>query len=269
MDFYGVVGEKLTHSLSPKINNRVFELLGIDAAYKLFEIKRDDISKLGESMKVLGIKGVNVTIPYKQEVMKQLDYIAPEAKSIGAINTILLKDNKLYGYNSDYYGFGSMLKNNDIEVKNKTYVVLGAGGAAKAIIQYLFDEGAKEIYLVSRDKNKDIDIDSRVIRMDYIDLRGIKGDVIVNTTPVGMYPNVGKSPVSKDVINKFESVVDIVYNPELTEFLSIGKKLNKNICGGLYMLVGQAIKSQEIWQDKAIDKAIVDKIYNEIRREFM
>ena len=269
MEFYGVVGEKLSHSLSPNIHNRLFELLDIEGAYKIIEIPKDNISKLGDALKVLGIKGVNVTIPYKQEVMKQLDFISKEAKSIGAINTIMLKDNKLYGYNSDYYGFGSLLRKNNIEVKNKIAVVLGAGGASKAVNAYLFDNGIKELYLVSRDKTSEVEVDSRVKRIDYTELENIKGDILVNTTPVGMYPNVGKSVVQEDIINNFDSLVDLIYNPEWTEFLKIGRKLGKKTCDGLYMLVGQAIKSEEIWQDRLIDEEIIDKIHDELRRNII
>lgn len=268
MDFYGVVGEKLSHSLSPRINNRIFDLLKIEGGYKLFEIPKDDIWKLGDSMKLLGIKGVNVTIPYKQEVMNQIDFIAPEAKKIGAVNTILLRDDKLYGYNSDYFGFGSMLEANGINVRNKIAVVLGAGGAAKAVIAYLFDNGVKDLYLVSRDKTSKVEIDERVKRIDYSDLTKISGEVLVNTTPVGMYPNIGKSPVPEKIINKFDALIDLIYNPEWTEFLKLGNNLGKKTCGGLYMLVGQAIKSQEIWQNREIDKEILDKVYEELREEF-
>ena len=109
MEFYGLVGEKLSHSLSPKIHEKVFELLNIKGGYKLFEIEKNNISKLGDAIKLLKIKGVNVTIPYKQTVIKELDYISDEAKAIGAVNTIKLKDNKLYGYNTDYFGFGHLL----------------------------------------------------------------------------------------------------------------------------------------------------------------
>ena len=126
MEFYGVVGEKLPHSLSPKIHNRVFQLLNMECAYKLFEIEKDKIGELGNSLKLLNIKGVNVTIPYKKEVMKELDFISEEAKKIGAVNTIYLKDNKLYGYNTDYFGFGKMLENKNITSKDKTAANLEA-----------------------------------------------------------------------------------------------------------------------------------------------
>ena len=153
MEFYGLIGEKLGHSLSPVIHKRVFELLGIEGAYKLFPIPKEDIKYYGKSLKVLGIKGVNVTIPYKQEVMKELDFISDEASKIGAVNTILLKDNKLYGYNSDYFGFGMLLDNNNIKVKDNVVVVMGNGGAAKALLQYILDNNPKKLYLVTRNKD--------------------------------------------------------------------------------------------------------------------
>lgn len=268
MEFFGVVGEKLPHTLSPEINKRIFELIGVDAAYKAFEISKDNISKLGEAIKLLNIRGVNVTIPYKEVVMKQLDYISKEAKDIGAVNTIFLEDGKLKGYNSDYFGFKKTLEINDIEVKNKICVVLGTGGASKALVTCLKDSEVKELYVVTRDKNKKINVSSDVKIIDYKDLENIKGDLIVNATPVGMYPNVDKSPVSKEVIENFDTLVDIVYNPKKTEFLKIGEGLGKKVCGGLYMLVGQAVKSEEIWHKRDIDLDVLNKIYKELENRF-
>ncbi|MDS0525536.1 shikimate dehydrogenase [Clostridium sp. SHJSY1] len=268
MEFYGLVGEKLSHSLSPEINSKIFEALGIKAGYKLFEIPKEDIKNLGESLKLLKIKGVNVTIPYKEVVINQLDAISEEAKAIGAINTIALKDGKLYGYNTDYFGFASMLSINNIDVKEKTCVVLGAGGASKAVVTYLLDKDARKVYLVSRDKNKVINTNSKIKIVNYKELEKINGDIIINTTPVGMYPKVGISPVSKDIIEKYDILVDIIYNPKITEFLRIGQELNKKICGGLYMLVGQAIKSEEIWQERSIDLKVLSEIYDELETKF-
>lgn len=268
MEFYGVVGEKLPHSLSPQIHNRVFDLLNIDGAYKLFEIPKDKIENLGEALKLLKIKGANVTIPYKQVVMEQLDFISDEAKKIGAINTIHLKDGKLYGYNTDYFGFGMMLKNKNIQVKDKVAAVLGNGGAAKAINHYLLDSGVKELYLVTRDESSSTQIDDRIKLIDYNELKDIKGDILVNTTPVGMYPKVDASPVDKDVISNFGAIADIIYNPLKTEFLKLGEALGKVTCGGLYMLVGQGIKSEEIWQDINIDEKIINQIFIELAGNF-
>lgn len=268
MNFFGVVGEKLTHTLSPEINKRIFELIGVEAAYKKFEISKEDISKLGEALKVLNIKGVNVTIPYKEIVMKQLDYISKEAKDIGAVNTILLQDGKLKGYNSDYFGFKKTLEINNIEVTGKVCAVLGTGGASKALITCLKDSGVRTLYVVTRNKSKEFRINADVEIIDYEQLKTIKGDVLVNATPVGMYPNVDESPVSKEVIDNFDTLVDIVYNPKMTQFLKIGRKLGKKVCGGLYMLVGQAVKSEEIWHERNIDLDVINQVYRELENRF-
>ena len=268
MEFYGIVGEKLSHSLSPEIHKKVFELLNIEGAYKLFEIPNDKVENLVDALKLLKITGVNVTIPYKETVISQLDFISEEARSIGAVNTILIKDGKAKGYNTDYFGFGSMLDTDNIQVQNKIAVILGSGGASKAITTYLLDNKIKDLYLVTRNKDFKVDLDSRITLIDYEDLKNIKGDILINTTPVGMYPNTGTSPVESAIINNFQAIVDIIYNPKMTEFLRIGQELGKVICGGLYMLVGQGIKSQEIWQDIQIDKKITTKIYEELQKEF-
>jgi shikimate dehydrogenase len=268
MEFYGIIGEKLSHSLSPQIHKRVFELLDIEGAYKLFEIPKDKINNLVDALKLLNIKGVNVTIPYKETVISQLDFISKEAKSIGAVNTILIKDGKANGYNTDYFGFGSMLDKNNIQVQHKIAVVLGSGGASKAITTYLLDNQVKSLYLVTRNKDSNLELDNRITVIDYEELKTIKGDIIINTTPVGMYPKVSDSPVEREIINNFQAIVDIIYNPKMTEFLRLGEEFGKVTCGGLYMLVGQGIKAEEIWQDIKIKEEVLEKVYTELEKEF-
>lgn len=263
MEFYGLLGEKLSHSLSPEIHNSIFKELNIEGAYKLFEIKKEEIGELKKALKLLDIKGINVTIPYKEEVIKFLDHISSEAKEIGAVNTIALKDGKLTGYNTDYFGFGKMLEINGIQVENKDVVVLGTGGASKAVVAYLRNSKAKSITLVSRKK---MDSLNDIVYKTYED--EINGDVLINTTPVGMYPNVGKSPLSKDVINCFDVVVDLIYNPSKSELILIAEDLGKKICGGLEMLIYQAVKAEEIWQEREVPQEISDKLYGEIIKRF-
>ena len=258
MEFYGLLGEKLGHSVSPEIHHKVFSIMNIEGAYKKFEVSKEDLGKVADSIKTLKIKGVNVTIPYKRDIMPYLDFIADEAKKIDAVNTILLKDNKLYGYNTDYYGFGTIINRNKVETNDKVAMVLGTGGASKAVVTYLLDNNVSKLYLVSRSKNVVSSYDdSRVEYITYEEIKHVKGDIIVNTTPVGMYPNIDASPVSEDIIDK-------IYNPRKTKFLEIGENLNKKICGGLEMLVGQAIKSEEFWQDRKIDDKVLDEVYSYI-----
>ncbi|MVX65123.1 shikimate dehydrogenase [Clostridium chromiireducens] len=269
MEFYGLIGEKLSHSLSPKIHNTLFKALEIEGAYKLFEVEKENLGKLIESIKLLRIKGVNVTIPYKQDVMEYLDFISDEAQKIGAVNTIYLKDNKLYGHNTDYYGFGTILNNNDIVIRDKIAMVLGNGGAAKAVITYLLDRGIKKIYLVSRKiiGNSGYE-DERIECKTYEEIADINGDVLINTTPLGMYPHMDETPVDEGIIRNFEALVDIIYNPKETKFLKIGKILNKKVCGGIEMLVGQAIKAEEIWQGHILDREVTQSLYSMFEDEF-
>lgn len=267
MEFFGLIGEKLSHSLSSEIHEDVFKYLNVNCAYKLFEIEKNNINKIWDALRVLSIRGINVTIPYKEVIMEGLDEISEEAKKIGAVNTVFNKNGKLIGYNTDYYGFKYMLLDKNINVKNKKAVILGTGGASKAVLACLLDLGAEEVILVSRSK-KENKYNDKVKYITYDELKSIKGEVIINTTPVGMYPNTLESPVSKDIINNFNSVVDIVYNPLETEFLKYGRELNKVTCGGLMMLVVQAIYAEEIWQERRIDKKVILNIYNKLSEKF-
>lgn len=268
MEFYGLVGEKLSHSLSPEIHKDIFKELNIEGAYRLFEIPKENIGELSKSLRTLSIKGVNVTIPYKETVMNYLDEISREAKEIGAVNTIFNKKGKLLGYNTDYYGFKYMLEDKGITVRGKKVTVLGTGGASKAVVTYLLDEGALEIKLVSRTKKQLYKNESRIDVITYEELDEVFGDVIINTTPVGMYPKIINSPVSEYIIKKYDALVDLIYNPLETEFLKLGIKNNKVTCGGLMMLVGQAIKAEEIWQERSIDKKVILDIYKRLIIKF-
>lgn len=268
MDFYGLIGEKLPHSLSPKIHNTLFTVLDIEGAYKLFEVKKEGLGKAIDSLKILKIKGVNVTIPYKQEVIKYLDFISEEAKRIGAVNTIHLNDGNLYGYNTDYFGFGTIIKNNKIKVKDSIAMVLGNGGAAKAVITYLLDQGIKKIYLVSRKSKDNLGHDERIEFRSYGDISNIKGDILINSTPLGMYPHIDEAAVNEDIIVNFNSLIDLIYNPKETKFLKMGKALNKKVCGGIEMLVGQAIKAEEIWQGISLGNDVTQELYSIFQDEF-
>lgn len=270
MEFYGLLGEKLSHSISPKIHKLILDYIKEDGAYKLFEVKREDLTKFTESLKVLKIKGANVTIPYKEEIMESLDLISIEAKRIGAINTISLVNDKLYGYNTDYYGFGYMLEAHDVEIKDKKAVILGNGGACKAALYYLLDKGIEEVLIVSRRKlSKNYFNDDKVKVINYDELPSVKGDILINSTPIGMYPNIDDSPVNKEIVSNFDTLVDLIYNPLETNFMKLGIEEGKKTIGGLYMLVGQAVKAQEIWNNKIIDKEIVEKIYKEVKKDFI
>ena len=267
MNFYGLLGEKLSHSISPEIHKEVFDYINEEGAYKLFEIERDKLENFTEAVKLLKVKGFNVTIPYKQDIMKYLDEVDSNALEMGAVNTVKLQEGKLIGYNTDYLGFGYILENKNIEVKEKTAVLLGNGGANRAAMQYLLNKGIGKVFIVSRNPKNEYNID-RVQVISYEDLKNIKGDILVNGTPVGMYPNVGVSPVSKDVIKNFDILVDLIYNPMETEFLKLGKELNKTVIGGLDMLIVQGIRAEEIWNDTKINDELIDRLHNKLKVKF-
>lgn len=265
MEFYGLLGEKLSHSLSEEIHREILKYIEEEGAYKLFEVEEKDLEAFANALKILKVKGSNVTIPYKEKIMKYLDHISEEAKRIGAVNTISLLNGKLYGDNSDYYGFAYMLKLHKIDLKDKTAAILGSGGASKAVLCYLLDMGIDRVYIVSRNPKKNEFTQNNVEMISYKELEGIKGDIIINSTPLGMYPKVDASPVNEDILRNFNILVDLIYNPIETKFLEMGRKLGKQTVGGLYMLIGQALKAQEIWQQRPIDKEIIKEIYDKLK----
>lgn len=273
MEMYAVLGERLPHTLSPQINQYIFKALKVDAVYGVLEVERKNISKVVDAIKVLGYKGINVTIPYKEMIMPSLDVISPEALAIGAVNTVEICDGKSYGYNSDYFGFARMLEHEQVSPNGKDVVIFGAGGAAKALIAYLHDAKAKSILVVS---NIPEELKAIKERFEYIQTAPLtktdrfKGDICINATPVGMYPKLTQeSIIAEEVIQRFKVAVDIVYNPLETKFLKLAKKNGLITCTGLYMLIYQAVKSQEIFHQASIDLSIGDIIFKDLSKLFL
>lgn len=264
---YGLLGGKLGHSLSPQIHKLFFKYTGIEGSYELLETELELLPQRMEALRA-EFKGSNVTIPHKLHVMPLLDDIAQEAKAIGAVNTISFTDKGAFGYNTDYFGFGRMLEYNGIAVTGKTAVVLGSGGAARAVVKYLADQKVGELYLVTREPAK---VDKHFLEMapsckviDYAALGAIKGDVLVNCTPVGMYPKVEAAPVPAAVSASFAASVDLIYNPAKTLFLQQAEAAGKKAVNGLFMLVAQAVAAQEIWQQEKYDSELIVRIMKEL-----
>ena len=198
---YGLIGEKLGHSFSPYIHG---ELGGYD--YRLIELERGE---LGRFLKRGAFRGLNVTVPYKKEVIPYCAWLSPEARRIGSVNTIVNDGGLLRGYNTDYFGFVYMLRKAGIDVKGKKALVLGSGGASLTVQTALHDLGAKSVTVISRGGED-----------NYGNLeRHADARLIVNTTPVGMYPNVGAAPLSLEIFPDCEAVADIIYNPSRTKLL--------------------------------------------------
>lgn len=259
---YGIIGEKLGHTYSPEIHKKILEAINIKGQFGVFQVRKDLLIDVVPGLKALGYNGVTVTIPYKVDIMKYLDEISIEAKNIGAINVVDIKKGKAIGYNTDYYGFGMTLKHFDIDIQGEEAVILGTGGASRAVVQYLVDNGIKNIIFVSRNIEEARKKYPKYEIISYKELDTIKeSKLVVNCTPVGMYPKNEFTPMDKKYLKKFKAVVDIIYNPLETLFLKESKEQGLKSVNGMYMLVAQAVRAQEIWNDIKIPYEVVDKIY--------
>jgi shikimate dehydrogenase len=264
MKVFGLIGEKLSHSLSPIIHNSLYRILNLDASYSLYQVKPHLLQAAIQGMRALDLQGVNVTIPYKVRVMEHLDSISPEAKKIGAVNTILNVNSHLTGFNTDYLGFGRMLSKYGIEPTDKTAVILGSGGAAKSAAAYLDDIVISKLYIVARDPSKVIGFEKYNV-ITYNQLATIdQGDLLINCTPVGMYPDIDSAPLNITQVAKFKSIIDLVYNPSTTLLMQQANQIDIPAYNGLYMLVAQAIAAVEIWNDIRISEDIVDVVYSQL-----
>lgn len=265
LNFYGLFGKTLGYSISPQIHKKIYEVANIDAAYKNFEVSEDELELSLKAMKVLGIKGANVTIPYKEDFISLLDDISPLAKRLHSVNTIKVIGDTFVGYNTDYEGIALTFKLKNWEVKGKKTYILGSGGASHAIAHYFHDQGAASVTIVSRTPEI---LEGPWEFIDYQELESREGDVLVNCTPIGMYPKIEASPVDETVIKNFHSLFDMTYNPVETRFLAIGNRLGKDTVNGLDMLIGQATRSVEIWEDREIQAKDQLEILNDFREHW-
>lgn len=267
MKKYRLIGEKLGHSLSPQLHKKIFDYENIQGEYCLLEIPKIYQDNLIEKIKVENIDGFNITIPYKEKIMNSLDKISDEAKKIGAVNVVKIENGSFLGYNTDYYGVIKTFEILGISPKDRECVILGSGGASKSVIVALQELGAKKITIVTRDISKKNEILKQFPKLEVIDYdKKIIGDILINTTPIGMYPNIENSPVTEEIIKQFLAVVDIIYNPRDTKLLQLAKNNNIPTIDGLYMLIEQGVKAQEIWQNRKfnnIDYKEIEKILEE------
>lgn len=250
---YGCIGKKLPHSFSKIIHEKIG-----DYSYKLVELTEEELPKF---MKNRDFKAINVTIPYKEAVIPYLYEMSDTAKSIGAVNTVINCNGKLYGYNTDFYGMTALIKKNSIDFNGKKVAVLGTGGTSKTANAVAKKLGAKTVIKVSRNKT-----DSTVT---YDELYGEHTDIdiIINTTPVGMFPQIYASPVDLSKFNLLSGVIDAVYNPLETKLVADAKKQGIPAESGLYMLVGQAIKAYEIFMGKTAPENLLDNIFNDVKSQ--
>jgi shikimate dehydrogenase len=259
----GLIGGKLSHSLSPQIHEKYWRLTSQTGQYSLIETSEACLGERLDELQAQGYAGVNVTIPHKTAVMRYLNDITPEAQAIGAVNTVLFASGRRIGHNTDYFGLKSLLEQNGFLLVGKRVVILGSGGAARCALSLAKDEKAAEVLVVSRAPEK---ADPALNAVGYNVLDRIKAiDVLINATPSGMYPNTDACPVSDDVIQKCASVVDMIYNPEQTLLLQKAALMGKGYANGLWMLCAQALKAEEIWTGAAFNEQICRTIFDELR----
>ena len=251
MDF-GLIGEKLPHSFSKEIH----ESIG-NYQYSLKELKREELQGF---ILEKNYKAINVTIPYKEAVIPFLDELDSNAEAIGAVNTVVNRDGKLYGYNTDFLGMKALIERVGVVLKYKKVLILGTGGTSKTAFAVCGRLGAKEIKKVSRTgRNGSLTYEEAYEK--YAD-----ADVIINTTPCGMYPNIFDCPVDLSRFTDLSGVIDAVYNPLKTTLVLEAEKRGIESGGGLYMLVAQAVYASALFEDSALDAVkltneIYDKIY--------
>ncbi len=247
---YGCIGEKLTHSFSKEIHKLLF-----DYDYKIQEIPQGELDTF---MTKRDFKAINVTIPYKQDVIPYLNWISDTAKQIGAVNTIINREGKLYGYNTDFAGMTALIKLNGIEINSKKVLILGSGGTSKTAVAVAEHLGAKEVIRVSRTAKEDC-ITYEDAYKNFADAQ-----VIINTTPCGMYPSIIGEPINLDKFSKVEAVIDAIYNPLRSNLVAKAKTKGIKATGGLYMLVAQAAFAAELFIDTNVDESRVYDVYKKI-----
>ncbi|CUS86985.1 shikimate dehydrogenase [Candidatus Kryptobacter tengchongensis] len=270
----GLIGHPVSHSFSPFIHNTAFEIIGLNYKYITFDVLPEHLKDALKGIIALGIKGVNVTIPHKEIVIENLDNVSPEARIIGAVNTIVNENGILSGYNTDVYGFTESLKKYKEIISNTPVFIFGAGGSARAVIYSLITNFQPErIVIANRNTSRAeglVRYFSQVLGYKDFEVKEfffpeIAGDIkssrlVVNTTPIGMHPNINDLPVqTNEIFHEGQIVYDLVYNPPMTKFLKLAQSKGAEVISGIEMLILQASKSFELWTGKEMPIAEVKK----------
>ncbi|NLD50429.1 MAG: shikimate dehydrogenase [Clostridiaceae bacterium] len=276
----GLIGNPVEHSISPQLHNSLSKFLGIDLVYIPLKVEKNDLEIVVKSLKALDFVGFNVTIPYKRDIMKYIDENIKDAILMGAVNTVKKLDGRLYGYNTDAEGFIRSYKEETGDgFKGKKVVLIGAGGVARSIAVKISTEGVEKISLVNRSKEKAIELadivnenirevvqvysfDDKTFRMAFEE-----SEIIINTTSLGMYPDITSTPVKNtDYFKSHQTVYDVVYNPRKTKFLSDAEDKGCRIVNGLGMLFYQGINAYEIWTGYRFSEDNLKGIYESFKK---
>jgi shikimate dehydrogenase len=254
----GIIGDPVEHSMSPAMQNAAFAAEGIDWVYVAFRVDRELLSAAVAGVRALGLRGVNVTVPHKVDIMSFLDSIDPVAQRIGAVNAIVNDSGRLRGYNTDAAGFVHALETGGVDVAGRRVIVLGAGGGARAVAYSLADLGAVPVIVnrtperaesLARDVSRDTGVDASwsALTPGAVDDLAGSAALIVNTTSVGMSPHVSESPCPSSAMRRDLAVCDIVYNPLQTALMRDAEAIGAPTISGTEMLIGQGARAFELW----------------------
>lgn len=269
---YALIGNPVSGSRSPWIHNHIFNVCKISGVYLAFNVANDQLNHAVMGMKALNIKGINVTIPYKTDIMSYLDEIDPLAQKLGAVNTIVCDGGKWKGYNTDGLGLIAVLRRHLFEIENKKVLVLGAGGASRGICGILADSSIAKLGIWNRTTEKAVELVDTLnlierknvsIKAVVSDVEFVEYDIVINTTSVGMAPDIDQSPVDVALLNSNAIVCDIVYKPHNTKLLIDAVKQGHKVIYGIEMLLEQALLAQKLWN------GLTDEVLAENRKALM
>lgn len=276
----GLIGNPVEHSFSPLIHNNMSDLLGINMVYTTFKVEKDDVLAAVKGAYALNVLGMNVTVPHKQAVIPYLADIDPLAKSIGAVNTLVRVENGYKGYNTDILGLYRSMMEDNVSIEGANIIILGAGGAARAIAFLCADKGAGKVYLLNRSVEKAKEIADAVnkenereiiVPLVMAEYTSIPKDkyLCIQTTSVGLHPNDNDVVIDdKRFYDMIHTGYDIIYNPYETKFMKLVKASGGKAYNGLKMLLYQAAAAYELWNGTYVDRETCDKIYELLKREF-
>ena len=274
---YAVIGDPIAQSLSPQLHNGLFEANGIDAIYFPVEVKSENLEKLVQGFRLMNFGGFNITKPHKLDIMKYLDELDPLAQKIGAVNTVVYRDKKMIGYNTDGFGFiKSIEKKLGKKAKEElTILILGCGGAVKSVAMALADWGIKKVIIANRTLSKADELIEQInenwpgkaqaISMEESELKKVlpNADLIVNGTSLGMNDAPERTPIAKELLKKDIFVYDMIYSPPMTQLLKDAKAAGAQTENGLEMLLYQGLLAFELWTGIFPDPELGKKLLEE------
>ena len=276
---FGLIGHPVEHSMSPVLHHTLADILGHEIAYVPFDVKRDLESAVKGAYE-LNVQGMNVTVPYKQEVMSYLAETDPLAKKIGAVNTLVRCEGGYKGYNTDMPGLKRAMEQDGVTIADSNFYLIGAGGVARAVLLMLLESGAKHVHILNRSVDKAADLVKPLsseydAEVTFGDLQSYKvmpleNAIAIQATNVGMYPNVEEAVIEDmDFYKNIEVAYDLIFNPAVTRFMMLAETCGKRAYNGLKMLLFQGIIAYEYWNKVSVSNDAAAKVYDAMLEELI